>query len=325
MLALTAPIPDARAEGDPAKEAAAKQHFKSGRALFNDGKYEAALAEFEKVYEATESPNAHLLIARCHRELGDLPEAYDHMRATIREAESAEDKARYAATHEAATAELKELAEQVGLVTVTLSGQPDGATVTVAERPVPVADLKDPVAVKPGAVTVQAGAPGTDPVMARLTIEAGETKTVELALSAQSAPTPPEDDSEGVEDEGTGSPGTLQTAGLVGLGIGAAGLITFAITGSMAQSKYHELESECGDYRCTDPSLQDTVDSGRTLETVANVGLIVGAVGIVAGTTLLVMGQSSDATADSAKSRPGRGFAFGVGPEGGSLSYSGSF
>src|SRR5690606_36414471 len=85
----------------------------------------------------------------------------------------------------------------------------------------------------------------------------------------------------------------LRTIGFVAAGVGVAGLAAFAIAGSMAKSEFDTLEEECGSARCTDPKYADNVDSGKRMQTIANIGLIVGAVGVVAGGTLIVLGGPS--------------------------------
>jgi hypothetical protein len=74
------------------------------------------------------------------------------------------------------------------------------------------------------------------------------------------------------------------------LGVGVAGLGLFAIGGAQGNSKFATLEKECGTTRCTDPKYADVVDSGKTLDLVANIGLGIGVAGIVAGTIMVVVG-----------------------------------
>ena len=55
-------------------------------------------------------------------------------------------------------------------------------------------------------------------------------------------------------------------------------------------------------------------DSGSTQQTLANVGLIVGAVGVTAGVTMLVIGLSSDdGGTESASTQPSTSLAVGPG------------
>jgi hypothetical protein len=59
----------------------------------------------------------------------------------------------------------------------------------------------------------------------------------------------------------------------------------------MLKSKVKDLEAQCPN-GCTNADHLGQVDSARTLQTTANVGLVVGLVGVGVGTTLFVLGQS---------------------------------
>src|SRR5262249_40930532 len=92
-------------------------------------------------------------------------------------------------------------------------------------------------------------------------------------------------------DHASGGGQTMRTVGLVVGGTGVAGLAVFTVTGLMLKSKVQDLEAQCPN-GCTDAEHLGQVDRARTLQTTANVGLVVGLVGIGVGTTLFVLGQS---------------------------------
>lgn len=71
-------------------------------------------------------------------------------------------------------------------------------------------------------------------------------------------------------------------------GVGVLGLATFAVSGAMASSTYNDLNHTCGNGPCPS-SKSGEISSGRTQETLANVGLVVGALGVGAGVTLFVL------------------------------------
>jgi hypothetical protein len=73
----------------------------------------------------------------------------------------------------------------------------------------------------------------------------------------------------------------------VAAGVGVAGLGLFTVAGIMANSTYSDLSESCGG-PCP-PDRQGDVDAGKTEQTLANIGLIVGAVGLAAGATLFVL------------------------------------
>lgn len=82
-------------------------------------------------------------------------------------------------------------------------------------------------------------------------------------------------------------------------GVGVLGLATFAIFGAMASSTYNDLNHACGSGPCPS-SKSSEISSGKTDETFANVGLVIGALGVGAGVTLFVLSIPRGAPATSA-------------------------
>jgi hypothetical protein len=85
----------------------------------------------------------------------------------------------------------------------------------------------------------------------------------------------------------------------------------------MARSKFQSLQEECLGARCRDAAYADTVDSGKALTTAANVGLVVGAAGLVSGGFMIVFGGP--------KGPPPQGSARGLPMDGAMISYGGTF
>ena len=173
----------------------------------------------------------------------------------------------------------------------------------MAGRSIPLQRLGSAVPVEPGSISVHVTAPGMQEVTRELQLAAGENKSLAVSLMPEpeeEAPPPAKEEAEARDRPTAPEPAkeepstSLRTAVLVVGAVGVAGVATFAITGAMAGRKYSTLEDECGDSRCTRPAMQDVVDKGRTLQTVANVSLIVGAVGLVAGGTMVYFGWPSE-------------------------------
>jgi hypothetical protein len=79
----------------------------------------------------------------------------------------------------------------------------------------------------------------------------------------------------------------------------------------MANSKYHDLQSAC--HGPCPASKADQISSGKTDQTIANVGLVVGAIGVAAGVTLFVV--SAPKSHDPAREQePKASAALTVGP-----------
>jgi hypothetical protein len=121
-----------------------------------------------------------------------------------------------------------------------------------------------------------------------------------------------------VEPEKSG--GQVRVAGFIVAGVGVAAMGLFAVAGLSAKSKFDTIVDECGGRRCTDPKYSDEIDTGQTLTTLANVGLIAGIVGIVGGTTMIVLGGPKATTPATGRTSGTSSVAIGVTPWGGSVS-----
>lgn len=287
--------PRALAAGDtpgrasPVKREQAQARFERGKKLFGEKKFAEALEEFRASFDLVASPNTHLFVARCQRELGKLVEAYVEFGRTAVEAkELAAEDSRYAKAGESAAAERNELANRLVFVTVTVENARDATTLKVSGEEVRRAGWGEPVPALPGTVEISVETPPGAPVVRTLsiapgardsvTIDAGASPTV--TAGAPASPTPE-----------TGGRSPLRTWSYVAGAVGVVGIATFAIAGLSARSTYSSLRDECGG-PCP-PSRQSEIDGGRTKQTVANVGLVVGLVGLATGTTLFFLSGSA--------------------------------
>jgi len=285
LPALSTPLfvsTSANAQPAPAAEAVteAKAHFEKGSNFFKSSKYAEALEEFRASYKAVNSPNSHLYIARCMRELGQLVDAYLEFEKVSAEAATSGEK--YAQTGETAKVERDELNPKIALVSANVTTAELGATLTIGGKEVPQDRWGKPFPAMPGSVDVRLEAPGKTPATQSVSAAAGESKDVSIGFAA--APT------DNVEQPGGGGSkmNGMRIGAFAAAGVGVAGFITFAVAGSMSNSTFDKLKENCGSGPCPQ-SFAGDVDKGKTQQTVANVGLIVGAVGVAAGATLFVL------------------------------------
>jgi Tetratricopeptide repeat len=277
-----------------AKPPAGVQQFASAQKLYDAGDYGAALPLFRQVLESSGSPNARLYVARCLRELGRLPEAYEEMDITQRDAATrAESEPKYAQTRDAAAAERAILESRVGRLIVAIADPPDDVRVTVNDQPLASERLGSPTTVSPGTIVLEVEAPGSNKVERRVTIAAGETKTVALTLTGEKDETP-----QGLQkpqQPSTAQPtgGGVRTAGYFVAGLGAAGLALFGVTWLQAGNQHELQKDECGRASCSPARYDEIVAKGKTLDTLATVGLIGGITGVAAGTAMIVFGGPS--------------------------------
>jgi hypothetical protein len=289
-------VPTAKAAPGSAKPISAAKDpvielFDSANKLFAEKKYDAALLLFRKAYEQSQSPNAHLMIGKCLLALNRLPEAYDELSATMREAaKRAESEAKYANARDAAATELAPLEAKIGKVVITAIGAPVDVRVRLGGVELAKEKLGTPVAVMPGTVEIVAEGFPQGTVTRREEVKGGETKAVtfgtETQLSTPKTMRPPSETP--VSNEMSG--GGVRKAGFAVLGLGVVGMGLFAFGGIQGNSKFATLEKECGTARCTDPKYADVIESGKTMDVLANIGLGVGAAGLIAGTIMVIVG-----------------------------------
>jgi hypothetical protein len=267
--------------------------------MYQAKRYDEALPLFRGAYDASRSPNARLFIARCLRELGDLPAAYEEMKATVDEstAKAAQDN-KYAPTRDSAAAELAMLEPRVGKLIVAIADLPADTKVRINLKEVDAERLGRPIAVNPGSSSLVIEAPGKQRVERSVDVPAGETRTVALVLEDTMVEAPIEEaPDESVEPETSG--GELRIAGYVVTGVGLVGVAVFAILANKAKSDFDELDQSCGGQACPEAE-RGRVEDGRSLTTIANITLGVGAVAVAAGVAMIIFGGPDEVTGDAA-------------------------
>lgn len=309
------------------QKAEAQDHYEKGVEHYKEKRFDEAAAQFHASFEVVASPNSHMMYARALREAGKLSEAYEEMALTQQEAaDLAVTLPKYATAAESAEAEMKELLKRVAALRIQVVGaEPNQVSVYVGDRKVPPERWRT-VSVQPGSVEVTARLATGQRLAETVEAPAGEVQTVTLDVQAlvQGAKTGPVIDgpSDGPDDEthdsGGSSEGTsLKPFAYVAGGVGVLGMATFAVFGSMSKSTYSGLEDSCPNGVCP-PDQQEEIDKGKSQQTIANVGLAVGIVGLAAGATLFVL----DTTTGN-QERARRGVRVGAGL--GSVAVSGSF
>lgn len=300
LLALASAPAIASAAGAPVNQATAAQkkeaqaRFKAGMKAAESGDKEQALAEYQASYGSVASPNSHLLIARTLAELGRFDEAYLAYRETIAEATAATGtEASYAQAAEAATAERASLEEKLGLLQVSVTGAGPDDTLEIGGRALPREGWAEPVPVMPGTVTVTLRRASGAPITKTITVTAGSSPVVELSTAAAAPAEAPPADAESSLDASAKSGLDKRTLAYIAGGVGVAGVATFAIFGAMNNAKHSDLEAACAGNVCPS-SAQELADAGRTYQTVANVGLAVGVVGLGSGVVLYLLSRGDE-------------------------------
>ncbi|MCA9592495.1 MAG: hypothetical protein KC776_04265 [Myxococcales bacterium] len=269
------------------QKSTAQKAFIAGAKAAEKGDHEAALASFRESYGAVASPNSHLMVARELVALNRLEEAYVEFDNTIPEAEAAAKvDAKYEQAATAAQKERDDLAAKLALLTLNVSGTAPGDVVKVRGKEIPQSDWSKPLPVMPGMVRVELVQASGKETVKEINAEAGSAPTIDLAPEVAAPPPPPKD--EGTKVSTDSSKWDMRTWSYVAGGVGAAGIVTFGVFGLLNNSKHSKLEDECKNGVCPS-SLESDKNTGQTYQTVANVGLVVGIVGLGTGTALYLL------------------------------------
>ncbi|MEI8255017.1 MAG: hypothetical protein WCJ30_05030 [Deltaproteobacteria bacterium] len=280
-----APAPSASAGAD------ALAAFNRGVEQYDHHDFQTALVSFRLSFQLVPSPNSRLYVARCLRETGDLAQAAREFQATADEAgQRAARETRYAPTRDAARGELRDMTAHAGHLRIDAASLPADATVRIEGRDVPRDALAQAVLTAPGHVAVAIQASGFQPFEQSVEIAAGAEVSVPVSLTrVAAAPV--------VRVAGAAAPtphGGLElnplprNLALVGAGVAVLGAVGFITFGVASNSSFADLQQRCGNAPCTDPADRSIAATGRTYDTLANVSLGLGIVGIAAGAACLV-------------------------------------
>lgn len=278
------------ASASPVQRDLAQNKYVRGKKKFDDGDYPGALEEFRGSLEIVASPNTRLYAARCLEKMGRLVEAYaEYGRTAVEAKEHEHEDGRYAKAGDAATAERNLLSPKLGFLEIKVSNANEQTKLTVAGDDIRQAAWGEAIPVMPGELDVQLESPNAAPVKTHVTVAAG--RHVPLALDAGAGgaavvtPPPPPPTT---PDEKKSSMNWALPAGIAAGGVAAAGLLTFIVAGAVSNSTYSDLQKSCGSAPCP-PSKQSEINLGKTQQTVANVGLVITAVGAAASGVFLVL------------------------------------
>ena len=282
--------------------------------LFGEKKIIPALAEFQTSYSMVPSPNSGLYIARCYAELGQHKEAYYQFKRVIAEADArARTEPKYGPTRDSARNEIEDVSKKLSLLTVQVQNPAANTTLRIGAMAIAKDQWGQPIPLDPGAVDVVLDTPGTPPVQNRVELQRGEKKMIAVAPQQPGVSLPPPPPKRKQDDD----LGLLPVALAFG-GLGVAGMVTFGVAGGLSLGTYSEVEDTCATLPAAE--CNDLIDTGETQQLVANIGWIVGAVGLAAGATILIVDLT---TSSSGSTRDASNVQLDIGA--GRMGVSGSF
>jgi len=263
-----------------AQQAAADALFDSARAAMAKGDFATACEQFRASDKLDPAVGTELNLADCEEQRGHLASAWELYR-TVEEQLSPKDE-RIALAH----SRVEALAARVPKLTLRLvAGAPNDSTVRDGQVELGAAAFGIALPLDPGAHELVVSAPGFEARSFKIQLTEGQTQILgvspgrALGTNTQAvpaaAPMKTEEAPKGRAD--------TRTLGFALGGVGVAGLGVGAVAGLMVLGKQHTVDAECHpDKSCTSAGLS-AASSGQTLQTVSNVGWVVGAAALGAG------------------------------------------
>ncbi len=304
LLTLVAP---ARAQRSVNDKAAAEALFDEALDLMKEKRYAEACPKLEESQRIDAGIGTLLYLAECYEKSGRTASAW----ATFREAASAASAAGQAERALQGKQRADQLEERLSKLTILVAPEDkrlQGFKVTRGGQEVlpPLFDAAVPV--DPGQLVIEATAPGHQTFSKMVTVPAnGGRALVQIPplVAIQPEPIPPAVSANNARpqsrteptnqsmasfgaDTGNDKAGSgTRTAGVVLMGVGAAGLVVGSIFGLRAIKKNNEAEDHCGDATtCGDKEGVDAADDANTAAWVSNVGFLGGA-GLIVGGVLM--------------------------------------
>lgn len=314
--ALVVSTPAALAQAPSAISAEDKQkaigHYRKGRQLFAAKRYEPALKELDASLALMPSPNTELLRAHALRELGRGAEAMRAYENVMNEATErlGLGQNRYQAALDDASQWFGKLRPDVAELRVLVTHAPgevsmayEGDDLEVAAVDASQGAFRSKAWLSPGSGTVTVRWGDGEERTAQVELAAGKVEQLELDLAPPTDEVTPEPTQPPLPDTPEPEEGEFPMpplASWISAGVGVVGFGMFAIFGAMSASTAADLD-ECAP-QCPD-DLREDADSGKTQQTVANVGLVLGIVGLTAAGTIWlvdVLLDDGEAPADDA-------------------------
>jgi hypothetical protein len=305
------------------QRASARALATEGASAFNDGRYKDAADLFSKAESLVHAPTHLLFLARSYAKLGQLVRAQEAYNRIVREQLPSNAPPQFNNAQKAAQEEISSVEPRIGRLTIQLKGAEDAKdlNVTVDGKPILAVMVGVPQPIDPGEHRIEATAAGKRAQAQSITLKDGERTTVTLQLQADSgaavvpaaaavgaaaaaAPNEPMPTSTSpasataappTQDQGVqGEAGPSKVPAYVAFGVGAVGLGLGTVFTLKWASKRSEADDLCNnpDGSCPEsarPKIDELDKQGTTAGTIGLIGFGVGAVGIGAGITLLVM------------------------------------
>lgn len=249
-----------------AQVADARSLFDKGVTAHDQGKLDQARDLFERAWAMKKSWDIAANLGIVERELGRPVAAAEHLSFALGALPPSEsDETRKGVEHELAKVTPK-------VARITVRAAVTGAEVRIAGESKGITPIDGPLFAAPGSSVVELRKDGYEPASQRVDAKAGGSAEVSFVLRP-SAPR---------RSIAWGAPA-------VAFGFGGAGLLTFAVAGTIAVVKLGDLQKSCDRDLVCPRSARDDAEDGRTAANIATAGLALAGAGVAVGMVMLVV------------------------------------
>lgn len=261
---------------------------------YEAGRYAEARSSFRRAHALYPTSRTLRGIGMCSFNLGDYTDAVYQLEQALVDTRKPLSEDQQAHTREL----IAKANARVGRFRLRLT--PPEAVLRVDGNP-PLILEGNELLVEAGQHEIEARAPGFLMARSSVRVEGGDRTTLvfhlmrdEYAVAEAQGTSPRAVASRSVagEPQPGSNAGWVRTVGYVSLGVGAASLLGFAVTGALALADENKLQDRCPNEMCSE-MYRSTVQRYNTMRTLATVTLIAGGALTVLGGTLLIVGPSA--------------------------------
>jgi len=284
---------------------AADALFRAGRALVKEGKYAAGCTKLEASQKLDPATGTLLALADCYELNGQTASAWNTFKDARAMARKAADASR--ADEAQRRADLLEAKLPKIVIEAPQGGHVEGLEVRRNGKLVEPAMYGLEVAIDPGKQTIDASAPGTEVWSTQIDVpaQAGVTRIPVPALVKRVVTQPLQPQTPQVTEPNqaptpsntppSGGMGTQKTVGIVVGVVGLGGVILGSVFGAQAIANVNDAAPFCSGMACSTRKAVDLHHAANTYAHIANVGIGLGAAGIVGGVILIAVAPSTRA------------------------------
>lgn len=269
-------------------KAVAESLFREAKKLAKKGKLDDACPKFEESHRLDPQLGTLLHLATCHEQQGKTASAWAEYSAAAELAAERGDRREKLARKRAKALE-------AGLSRLTLKrdkrAEPDEVTIELDGKPLGDVTIGTPIPIDPGEHEITVKADGYRSSRHAIDVQIGDRLTLAIgSLERRSEDAPPDPDP---ETPARAEESAQPLVGWVTFGIGGAVLIGGLALGGAAAAQRDAADEECDGRFCSDDGLA-MHDTSRDFATASTVLVVVGALGVVAGITVVLTAPDSE-------------------------------